>query len=308
MNAPAEIIQRESALPSLASTLRHVALVQEILSNVMKDGTHYGASFPGDKKKNLLKPGADALCLAFRLVSEFNVDERDLGGDHRQYQITCTLRNQGNGGLIATGVGSCSTKENKYRYRNDKPKCPGCNQPTVLKTKNGWWCVPDKGGCGMNPEASAMESQPRGKIENPDIADVWNTVLKIAKKRAYVDATITATAASDMFTQDLEDMEGIIDRQEAKSAARAPEAAPEQRRAAPAPAKADPQAVAWTAEQRAEAGRMVKDIESMGGGAELARIRAGAKGVPAADVLDAMSSLLMRCEQVNNVVLEGVDK
>jgi len=34
-----------------------------------------------------------------------------------------------------------------------------------------------------------------------------NTVLKMAKKRAFVDATITATAASDIFTQDIADDE-----------------------------------------------------------------------------------------------------
>ena len=42
-------------------------------------------------------------------------------------------------------------------------------------------------------------------MENPDLADVYNTVLKIAKKRAHVDASLTATAASDIFTQDMED-------------------------------------------------------------------------------------------------------
>lgn len=301
MNQSSEIIHHESALPSLASTLRHVALVQEILAHVMKEGTHFGASFPGDKKKNLLKPGADALSLAFRLVPEFVVEERDLGGDHRQYQITCNLRNQGNGSLVATGVGSCSTKETKYRYRNDKPKCPGCGQPTVIKTARGYWCPPDKGGCGMNPDAAAMESQPRGKIENPDIADVWNTVLKIGKKRAYVDATITATAASDMFTQDLEDMEGIIDRQEAKSAARAPEPV------APRHQEPKPQAQAngWSAEQKAEAARIAKDIEEAGGGVELVKIRAGARGAAPDEVIDAMHALLTRCSQV---VLEGADQ
>jgi len=45
-----------------------------------------------------------------------------------------------------------------------------------------------------------------GKAENPDIADVYNTVLKIAKKRAHVDAIITVTAASDIFIQDVEDL------------------------------------------------------------------------------------------------------
>jgi hypothetical protein len=37
-------------------------------------------------------------------------------------------------------------------------------------------------------------------------ADVANTILKMAKKRAQVDAVITATAASDIFTQDIEDL------------------------------------------------------------------------------------------------------
>src|SRR5690606_22905756 len=51
----------------------------------------------------------------------------------------------------------------------------------------------------------------QGKVEqkkqvrtNP--ADVANTILKMAKKRAQVDAVITATAASDIFTQDIEDL------------------------------------------------------------------------------------------------------
>jgi ribosomal protein L37AE/L43A len=216
-------LHAEPALPSLASTLRHVALVQEILKNVMRNGTHYGASFPGDQKKNLLKPGADALALAFRLVPDFALAERDLGHDHREFQVTCRLLTQATGTLIATGVGSCSTKESKYRYRNEKPKCPSCGQATVIKTKRGYWCAPDKGGCGANPEAADIESQPRGKTENPDIADVYNTVLKIAKKRAYVDATITATAASDLFTQDLEDLEGVIGREEARADKAAPQ-------------------------------------------------------------------------------------
>ena len=32
--------------------------------------------------------------------------------------------------------------------------------------------------------------------------DAANTVLKMAKKRSFVDAVLTATASSDMFTQD----------------------------------------------------------------------------------------------------------
>jgi hypothetical protein len=43
-------------------------------------------------------------------------------------------------------------------------------------------------------------------VENEDIADVFNTVLKMGKKRAFVDAVLSATAASDIFTQDIEEM------------------------------------------------------------------------------------------------------
>lgn len=40
-----------------------------------------------------------------------------------------------------------------------------------------------------------------------DAAGIANTVLKMAKKRALVDATLSATRASGLFTQDLEDLE-----------------------------------------------------------------------------------------------------
>jgi hypothetical protein len=50
-----------------------------------------------------------------------------------------------------------------------------------------------------------VKYQDAARQENPDIADVYNTVLKMAKKRALVDATITACAASDIFTQDMEE-------------------------------------------------------------------------------------------------------
>jgi hypothetical protein len=44
-----------------------------------------------------------------------------------------------------------------------------------------------------------------GRRINPDMADVVNTVLKMAQKRAKVSTTINAISASEFFTQDLED-------------------------------------------------------------------------------------------------------
>ena len=43
------------------------------------------------------------------------------------------------------------------------------------------------------------------RIPNPEIADVVNTIQKMAQKRALVAATLIATSASEFFTQDVED-------------------------------------------------------------------------------------------------------
>jgi len=56
------------------------------------------------------------------------------------------------------------------------------------------------------------------RYKNQDAANIANTILKMAKKRALIDATLSATRASGIFTQDLEDMD--IERVEREDAAR----------------------------------------------------------------------------------------
>jgi hypothetical protein len=70
----------------------------------------------------------------------------------------------------------------------------------------------------------------QGKVEkkkqirtNP--ADVSNTVLKMAKKRGLIDAVLTVTAASDLFTQDIEDLPAEYVAELAESAPRGSAAA-----------------------------------------------------------------------------------
>jgi hypothetical protein len=47
------------------------------------------------------------------------------------------------------------------------------------------------------------------KYVKADPYSIANTILKMAKKRAYVDAALSVASLSDIFTQDLEDMEGM---------------------------------------------------------------------------------------------------
>ena len=44
------------------------------------------------------------------------------------------------------------------------------------------------------------------RYQRSDFAGALNTILKMAKKRSYVDAILTATHASGTFTQDIEDI------------------------------------------------------------------------------------------------------
>ncbi|HIJ50738.1 MAG TPA: hypothetical protein HPP54_06770, partial [Nitrospinae bacterium] len=71
----------------------------------------------------------------------------------------------------------------------------------------GWVCFKKKGGCNKKWQDgdSAIENLPSGRTDHDNPADYYNTVLKMAKKRALVDAVLTATAASDIFSQDIEE-------------------------------------------------------------------------------------------------------
>lgn len=179
--------------------------IQQIYKGVMKANVHYGPAFPGSDKPTLLQPGGELLSLIFRLDLQHDVQIDDLGSGHREYTVKTTVHNIVTGERLGSGVGSASTKESKYRYRKGQPTCPQCGAETIFRDKsgNGWYCWAKKGGCGAKFKPNDIA--PVGKVENPDIADVYNTVLKIAKKRSAMDAIKSVTGASAFFTQDAED-------------------------------------------------------------------------------------------------------
>lgn len=194
--------------------IAQVRLIQEVMTKVMSEGEHFGV-IPGcGTRKTLLQPGAQKLCMTFRLAPEYQIQETNFDRGHKEYRVTCTLKSISSGAFVGQGVGCCSTLESKYRWRGGARKCPECGKETIIKGKaeygGGWLCFGKKGGCGQKwPDGAAeIEGQSVDKVETDSPADAYNTVLKMAKKRAFVDATITATAASDIFTQDIADPEG----------------------------------------------------------------------------------------------------
>lgn len=202
---------------TVADLVRQQGLIQSAMKQVMTIGHHYGEvpgtrGQDGEVKQTLLKPGAEKLCALFCLTPQFDVQITPMDGGHREYSATCTLTHRSSGAVVASAMGSCSTMESKYRWRNAKPKCPDCGVEAIFKSKNGpgWFCWGKHGGCGANfgnPKDPRIVTQKVGRAENPDIADQYNTCLKMAEKRALVAAVLLATAASDMFIPEDEEPE-----------------------------------------------------------------------------------------------------
>lgn len=200
---------------SVDDLISQVQKIQQIMAKVMKDGEHYG-KIPGTDKPTLLKAGAEKLLFVFRLDPQYQSDDAH-DGKHLTIKSICTLWHIPTGLRMGSGQGSCSTKETKYAYRIAKRKCPKCDKDTIQKSrysprgrpndKPGWYCYAKIGGCGQEFDAEAPEimGQEVGRIVNEDVADAYNTVLKMANKRSLVAAVLNVTAASDIFTQDLED-------------------------------------------------------------------------------------------------------
>lgn len=234
---------------SVSDVRAQVNLIQHIMAEVMRKDEHYGVIPGTGTKPTLLKAGAEKLCLTFRLDPQYEIEQK-YHGVHLTIISKCTLWHIPSGQRFGSGMGSCSTWESKYAYRKAARKCPQCGAETIIKGKaeygGGWVCFKKKGGCGAKYEDGApeIEKQAEGRVPNEDIPDAYNTVLKMANKRSLVAAVLNATAASDIFTQDIEDIPEA-------HAATATSAAPPQPSSAPdaPPGTGDPQAAAGAASE-----------------------------------------------------------
>lgn len=199
----------------LAEAKKRMLELQGFVHEYLIPEEDYGI-IPGTKKPTLLKSGADKLCDVYGLADEYELTSRteDWSQNLFDFEVKCTLLSKRTGKLVGTGMGSCSSFESKYRYREQKRKCPKCNQETIIKGRDeyggGWICWQKQGksnGCGAKfvTNDPTIVNQTVGRIENEDIPDQKNTILKMAKKRAKIDAVLSVTRSSGLFTQDLDD-------------------------------------------------------------------------------------------------------
>jgi len=169
----------------------HVNLVQQVMRGVMKEEVHYG-KIPGTSKNTLYKPGAEMLCMAFHIEPSYDITDLSGPGFYR-YRVRCIGTHQGSGTKLGEGLGSCSSNEEKYKWRrtydrSEYEAAPDGRRRLVVKRNK------DEGGTYNVMQVRAEHD------------DIDNTILKMACKRAMIAMTLNVTAASDIFAQDIEDL------------------------------------------------------------------------------------------------------
>ncbi|NMA64748.1 MAG: hypothetical protein GX957_00705 [Clostridiaceae bacterium] len=186
-------------ITAIQSTMQKITSLQAVVQATLKKDHDYGV-IPGTNKPTLLKPGAEKILMMFGLTSEYEFLDRteDYQKGFFAYTLKCILTK--NGEKITEGVGQCNTMEGKYRYRwTTENKLP---DGVVKET------LPKRIKDGKYGEYAEY------KVENDDPYTLANTVLKMAKKRAQIDAVLTVASLSEVFTQDIEDMKEFIQREQ----------------------------------------------------------------------------------------------
>jgi len=221
----------ESKVLTVDEIVYQVEQVDLLYKKVMRENQHYGI-IPGcGDKPTLLKGGAEKILLLFRLAAKVDsetVNNYDNG--HREYIHVIGLYHRITGEFLGQGTGSCSTLESKYRYRSGGAECPDCGKAAIIKGKaeygGGWLCWKKKGGCGAKFEDSDSRiKSDTERVENPE---------------ALISAVLSATAVSDIFTQDIEDM---------KFDTKPPKEKKEKKEEKAPPKNVTPDSAEWTIEQ-----------------------------------------------------------
>jgi len=184
-------------LPDEAQFRRDITAINKFQQTVhacMIKDSDYGV-IPGTTKPTLLKPGAEKIAKLLGLADTYEILDKaeEWKLPFFRYLVKCKLVHVGMNVVISEGMGECNSMESKYRWRwvseRDLPENVDRNNLVTQERKSktgGHWTV--------------------YRLDNDDIYSQVNTILKMAKKRALVDAALSAGRLSDVFTQDIEDI------------------------------------------------------------------------------------------------------
>lgn len=163
-------------------------LLQSMVKGILKKGTDFGR-IPGTPADSLWEPGAMQIISAFNCYpGQRRILQLKDESDKLVVIVEVPVISRTTQEVMATGVGAASTLETKYKYR--------------------WFNKADARQMGYDDTALASLKQRDGKggnveyrVPNPEHGELLNTILKMASKRAEVDAAESLPGVASVLRQ-----------------------------------------------------------------------------------------------------------
>lgn len=199
-------------LPDAASVSQRIAEIEDfqaLVRSQLIEGKDFGI-IPGTQSPTLFKPGAEKIIRLVNCADSYEIMDqvRDWDRGFFEYTIKARLVYLPTGQIVAEGVGECNSWESRYRYRwvGDRDlKTMGLTAGEVNRLKT------------RERDGRNNSHYTQWRIENDDPYSQVNTILKMAKKRAMVDVALSVGRLSELFTQDIEDMQANAENRQGSS-------------------------------------------------------------------------------------------
>jgi len=175
-------------LAETAHALAQATALAKMVETQCQEGHHFMRipGTPSNQRPHLCDPGAGLIMTGYkvrtggyRLLESVWDDEND----HYSLAIEASLVHIASGVVVSTGVGAATSHEVKYAYRWVRmEETPAGLDRNLLPTR-----IRKSDGARMY------------RVENPDMGDLYNTLWKMAAKRAEGDAVLKLPGCSELF-------------------------------------------------------------------------------------------------------------
>jgi hypothetical protein len=207
---------------TVQEALDRLKAMQLFVSSVMREGLeHDYAILPGTARKTLLKPGAEKLCEVYGLVPKYEITRHeDWATPLFVYHVTCRLYRGDR--CVGEASASANSRESKYAGRwVPEAEVPDHLDKATLRKKTGarWVFGSELRDRGISHEGLPTQERTSAKTGKPYTvfrvsdtvyfvpnAEIFDTLERMASKRALVGATISVTRSADLFAPDMEDV------------------------------------------------------------------------------------------------------
>lgn len=177
----------EAAIQTITYDLK---MAEKLVTEALEEEVDYG-QIPGVSGKGLWDPGASKIMNAFECYPRHKILYHEETDTLITWAIEAEIIHRGSQLIIGSGVGACSTREPKYKYRwvsKEEAQRLGYTDPEIdqMKTKKRKFYQDGK------PVADVIEY----RVENPEYGEQVNTIMQMAAKRAETDGSKTLPGVS----------------------------------------------------------------------------------------------------------------